>query len=112
METTDELVGRTSGLEAVGAVENVEEGLKVDLLGRSIGKVGNLSLGRVLTECSEKVAKRLARNVPGALLVEERKSFLVLGVRLSQDRRDEWCERMRGNMRGVFRQSNTYHYGL
>lgn len=48
LEAADELFWCSCWLEAVGAVEDVEERVVVDLLGCCVGEVGDFSLGRIL----------------------------------------------------------------
>lgn len=56
LETTDEFLWCSCGLEAVWAVENVEERLEVNVFGRRVGQVCNLSLSWVLTQSAEQVS--------------------------------------------------------
>lgn len=85
LESSDEFLGGSCGLESVGAVQNVEKRVVVNILGCCVCEIGDLSLGRVLTEGSKKVAEGLARDGAGTLLVEEGESFLVFCVGLCGD---------------------------
>lgn len=90
LESPDELFGCAGWLEPVWSVENVEERVVVDLLRCCVGEVGNFGLGRVLAESTKKVTERLARDGASASLVEQRKGFFVLCVRLRAFGKEKW----------------------
>lgn len=71
--------GRTLGagrVKAAGPVEDVEEGVVVDVALAAGGEVVDVLLGRVLSEGAEDVAERGLRDCACAALVEEGKGFL------------------------------------
>lgn len=90
LEAANELLWCPCGLESVWSIEDVEEGCVVYVLWRGVGQVGNLGLGRVLAQCTEEIAERLAGDGTGSLLVKEGKCFLVLCVGLSHQHQHQY----------------------
>ena len=109
LESSDELLGCAGWLEPVWSVENVEERVVVDLLRCCVGEVGNFGLGRVLAESAKKVTERFARDGASASLVEQRKGFFVLCVRLCTFRRRVWKVSVRKVKEGVPTEGRAYH---